>query len=180
MITVAGIIDQLCILERRIKENRISSRSEEEIAIIGKLLEQRGWLIKELSHILVHIIDNDRPAMFKKYKEYDKNVFTEQNDYLLDSIADLNMYNNKLWDLESIRRNKGYSDEQRLKAADEVAVFNKNRNDTIDAIDELITNALDISLYYQKLTMINLLEILDVEFNFRKCSFTILYNFYIP
>ena len=59
---------------------------------------------------------------------------------LLPLIQTLKEHNNKLWDLEDIRRNKSLSDEERLAAADEVSVYNKQRNDTIDLIDENISS----------------------------------------
>ncbi len=146
--TLGGIIDQLCILEQRIKVNRETARSEEELEVIDRLLEQRGWLIKELSSILVSIINWDRPATYKKYKNYDKTVHAEQDDYFLDLIADLNTYTKKLWSLEDARRNKELSDKERLEAADEVAVYNKKRNLTIDKLDEVLDNALKVSMLY--------------------------------
>jgi hypothetical protein len=46
-----------------------------------------------------------------------------------------------LWDLEDLRRDTSLPAKARLKAADDVAVMNKTRNDAIDTIDRIMLGA---------------------------------------
>lgn len=170
MLTVGDVIDKLSILEKRvdvknadleaIKAKQVESGLEEAayleaneeqknaaisiISVIRDLHEQRGWLLLSFAKIIQETYKNKHPGVFSKHKNYDPEVETQLSGYVLDSIHNLNGINNILWDLEDTRRNKTISDADRLKAADEVAIFNKRRNDVIDNIDGLITYSINL------------------------------------
>lgn len=137
MTTIGGLFDQLCILERRMKEYKYLAKDETE------LKKQRGWIIIEIARVLNDIVTNKRPATFSKNKLYDQDVTQIESDSLLVQIQELNNQTFYLWDLEDKRRDKTQKDEVRLSAADLVAVHNKRRNLAIDAIDEIIQKSLD-------------------------------------
>lgn len=170
MITVGDVIDKLSILEKRIdmkikslekiKKKQVDSGTEEKayleanqdeknevvssIATINDLNEQRGWLLLSFAKIIIETYEGKHPGVFLKHKNYDSEVATELSIYLLDSINNLSAINNILWELEDTRRDKSIKDAERLKAADDVAVFNKRRNDVIDHIDNLITYSINL------------------------------------
>lgn len=140
METVGSIIDKLCIIERRIIE--LKSKSEPYYF----LYEQQGWLFKSLGEVIEQSYNSKKPFVFKKNKVYDKGTELDKNISFLEAINKLNEYNNKLWDLEDIRRDKEqFSDDERLKAADQVSIYNKLRNDSIDCIDQNIERAARVS-----------------------------------
>ncbi|MBW1713917.1 MAG: DUF4254 domain-containing protein [Deltaproteobacteria bacterium] len=61
----------------------------------------------------------------------------------LGSLADkLTIANIRLWHLEDKRRNRSLADEERLAAADAVAVVNSQRNALIDELDRFLEEAL--------------------------------------
>lgn len=61
----------------------------------------------------------------------------------LGSLVDkLTIANVRLWHLEEKRRDLSLPDSERLKAADAVAVVNSERNNLVDEIDHLASEAL--------------------------------------
>ena len=135
MNTVGNIIDQISILEQRI---RVKTEKKENIE---GLYEQMGWLFKEMGEQLARAFAGNRPFVFAKNKVYDSEVKIEDNMTFLEAIYTLNQMNQKLWALEDIRRDLTLSDKERLAAADSVSVHNKIRNDAIDRIDTSIKRA---------------------------------------
>jgi len=132
MDTVGNLLDRLCILERRM----IETRDED---VFNDLKQQRHWMFFALGKMLVSISEGNRPAMFKKHKQYDKDVQGEEIIYFVEALKELQYRNNCLWDLEDKRRNLSLSNNERLKAADEISIQNKLRNDSIDRIDSIIS-----------------------------------------
>ena len=136
MDTVGSLIDKMSIAEKRISVTADAS-------VVYEIKQQLGWMLLEIAHNIIDGYSGSRPLMFKKHKVYDKDVKSFENmgvTGLLPLIQTLKEHNNKLWELEDTRRNKSLSDEERLAAADEVSVYNKKRNDTIDLIDENINS----------------------------------------
>lgn len=133
--TFGSIIDKIAILEKR-------RQCICDIDIRRELKKQMGWLLLDLAKIILEGYENKRPLTFKKFKIYDKNTSKDRSD-LLSLISESRNTNRELWKLEDIRRNKSYADEERLEAADEVATYNKLRNDTIDLIDEVVEDAIN-------------------------------------
>lgn len=135
METFGSILDKITILERRIKELR--KRDEGYY----HLYNQYGWLFKSLGDHLTECFSGRKPFTFDKHKIYDKEISVENELNFLSVINLLNECNNKLWDLEDIRRDKSLTDNERLEAADKVSEYNKLRNDCIDRIDQYIEKA---------------------------------------
>jgi len=57
-------------------------------------------------------------------------------------IDKLTIANIRLWHLEDIRRDLSLSDKERLKACDQISVVNKQRNNLIDEIDNIINESI--------------------------------------
>lgn len=134
MDTVGSLIDKITIAEKRLENT-------EDVSVIFDLKQQMGWMLLELAHSIIDGYSGNRPLSFKKHKIYDKSVkdFESQAIFgIIDHIKNLKSYNNKLWELEDIRRDLSLTDSERLAAADEVSVYNKKRNDCMDNIDSVI------------------------------------------
>lgn len=141
METFGSISDKIIILERRIKELKKEDKS------YYHLYNQYGWLLKTLGDYLTETFEGKRPFTFEKNKSYDQDINIDGELTLIESLEKLYLCNNKLWDLEDKRRDKSLSDEERLKAADDVSSFNKMRNESIDQIDRNIKKAASCSHY---------------------------------
>jgi len=117
----------------------LKDKVTEFVALNGQI----GWCVIEVSKIISEGVKNERPLQFSKFKEYDKDVNTSKHRDLISAMTMLRAKNRDLWNLEDIRRNKALSNEERLDAADQVAIENKTRNDLIDQLDELIIYYID-------------------------------------
>ena len=166
MDTVGSVLDKICILEKRMEvikakfieehKEELNSRdladanhlnlkrhAEKMIeAELKPLKQQMGWLIYDMARTILEGYSNTRPLTFKKFKIYDSIIKKDKDTDLINAIAELREHNRNLWALEDERRDKRVTDEHRLKAADEVSVQNKKRNDTIDIIDEIVEDAI--------------------------------------
>jgi len=61
----------------------------------------------------------------------------------LGSLIDkLTIANTRLWHLEDERRNRSLPDKDRLAACDKVSIVNRQRNDLIDEINQLFSDAI--------------------------------------
>ena len=140
MTTVGEILDKLTILYKR----RQVFKEQKKLANINDLNIQESYLLISLAEIIIKITEKDHPGILKKHKIYDSEVKNESLDNLLDLIQLLQSSNEQLLMLEDIRRDKSKSDEERLKAADDVSIYNKIRNNTIDNIDQYIVDKLKL------------------------------------
>lgn len=142
--TVGGLIDKICINEKRID---FLSAEEKDLnkEVINDLKRQIGWMLLDMARVIVEGREGKRPLQFKKNKIYDKNVVKEDVGYdFINLLAELREHNRNLWELEDERRDKSLPDDQRLKAADEISKQNKLRNGTIDLIDEFVAECLGL------------------------------------
>lgn len=142
MTTCGEILDKLTILYKR-KEVLVEAKKYDNIP---NLVKQEAYLLESLAKTIIKIKNKKHPGSFKKYKIYDENTKAEVADSLILLIEKLKLYNETLWQLEDKRRDKTKSDAERLAACDEVSIYNKMRNDTIDNIDEYIKNSLNLIL----------------------------------
>lgn len=131
MDTFGSVIDKITILEKRM------SKTENEDSLY-ELRKQMSLLFKELISISSKNIDGSRPTMFKKHKQYDSDVSIDGETSLIDLIYDLKNINSNLWEIEDKRRDTSLEDSERLSFADQVSIYNKKRNDSIDRIDEIL------------------------------------------
>jgi len=137
METIGSVFDKISILSKR--------REVMQGEGYEKISDQLSYLIKDIAQIIDASIKKERPWAIPKLKQYDKSTKIEKNYNLISLIAELDALNRNLWELEDERRDvDNVSDEDRLEAADQISVFNKKRNDAIDAIDELIASYFEV------------------------------------
>lgn len=111
-------------------------------AVETNLKQQNGWLLNSIAESIIDTKAGKKPGIFAKHKQYDKNVDKPNSDNLIELIYSLYLRHCELWDLEDIRRDKRNTDKSRLQAADKVSVTNKQRNDLVERIDEIVDYSL--------------------------------------
>ena len=138
MDTLGSLVDKITIAQQR-------SKYINDDAVKFELETQVGWMLLEIAHIIIDGFAGNRPLTFKKNKLYDTDVkdFTEPN--LIELMNALKTQNEKLWNLEDIRRNRSMLDEVRLEACDDVSIENKKRNDLIDKIDAHVDRCIKLA-----------------------------------
>ena len=118
--------------------------------ILEDIKKQKGWLLYELSKIIYEFVNKKQPLYLKKNKLYNKYDKIEKNESIIENIYNLDEQNEVLWFLENERRNKELSDQERLRAADNVSYHNQLRNNYIDNLNMLFESFLSSVKDYQK------------------------------
>lgn len=136
--TFGYYLDTLIINEVR----RQKLEGELSTSVKENLKKQNGWLLNSIAEAIIDTRAGEKPGIFAKHKQYDKNVKKDRGDNLIELIYTLYLRHCSLWDLEDIRRDKNNTDKSRLEAADKVSVVNKQRNDLVERIDEVVNNSL--------------------------------------
>ena len=114
-------------------------------AVETNLRQQNGWLLNSIAESIIDTKAGKKPGIFAKHKQYDKDVQKNNSDNLIELIYSLYIRHCELWDLEDIRRDKRNTDKCRLDAADIVSVVNKQRNDLVERIDEVVDYSLKMA-----------------------------------
>ena len=114
-------------------------------AVETNLRQQNGWLLNSIAESIIDTKAGKKPGIFAKHKQYDKDVQKNNSDNLIELIYSLYIRHCELWDLEDIRRDKRNTDKGRLDAADKVSVVNKQRNDLVERIDEVVDDSLKMA-----------------------------------
>lgn len=138
--TIGSLIDKLCIC--KIREYKASQYGRPDI--LKGAMEQSKALKSELNELFDSII-NGRVEVIeeKKLKMYRNEKDIGENNYSLATlINDLFAANLRLWDLEDTRRDKEVGDTDRLKACNDVSIWNQKRNKAVDDINELIAKSI--------------------------------------
>ena len=136
--TVGNLLDLLIINE--VRKEKMADDLDPDVN--RDLRKQNGFYLREIGKYLIEIADGERPGVFAKHKNYDKEISEPFNGNLIDILYRLYQRHSELWDLEDVRRDKDNSDEVRLEAADRVSVVNKKRNDLVEQVDREINNNL--------------------------------------
>ena len=136
--TVGYLLDLFVINEVR-KEKLVAQLDGD---VKNDLNRQNGYLLREIGRYILEISENERPAVFAKHKNYDKEVVEPETENLMEIIHRLYQRHTDLWELEDIRRDQSTDDHMRLAAADKVSVVNKKRNDLVEMIDNIINYSL--------------------------------------
>ena len=131
MDTFGSLMDKISIAEKRLTV-------VEDFQIKFDLETQIGWMLLDMANLIIDGFRLERPLTFKKHKVYDAEVKEFSEAGLLGLIQVLKEHNETLWGLEDVRRDTNLLPEVRLEACDDVSIYNKRRNDTIDKIDELV------------------------------------------
>ena len=136
--TAGYLLDLLIINE--VRKEKLVAKLDNDVK--NDLNKQNGHLLREIGRYLLEISEGQRPGVFAKHKNYDKEVVEPEIENLIEVIYKLYQRHIELWELEDIRRDKSTDDHVRLSAADKVSVVNKKRNDLVEMIDNIINYSL--------------------------------------
>ena len=139
--TVGYLLDLLIINE--VRKEKLAAEGSENVKV--DLNRQNGHLLREIGRYLLEISEGQRPGVFAKHKNYDKEIVEPEAENLIEVIYKLYQRHTELWELEDTRRDKSTDDHVRLAAADKVSVVNKKRNDLVEQLDKNINDSLQTS-----------------------------------
>ena len=138
--TVGYLLDLLIINE--VRKEKLAAKLDDNVKI--DLNKQNGHLLREIGRYLLEISEGQRPGVFAKHKNYDKEVVEPETENLIEIIYKLYQRHIELWELEDLRRDRTHNDKVRLAAADQVSKVNKKRNDLVEQVDKIINRDLMI------------------------------------
>ena len=139
--TVGYLLDLLIINE--VRKEKLAAELDENVKV--DLNRQNGHLLREIGRYLLEISEGQRPGVFAKNKNYDKEVVEPETENLIEVIYKLYRRHIELWELEDLRRDRARNDKVRLAAADQVSKVNKKRNDLVEQVDKIIDNNLKMT-----------------------------------
>ena len=145
--TVGYLLDLLIINE--VRKEKLAAEGSENVKV--DLNRQNGHLLREIGRYLLEISEGQRPGVFAKHKNYDKEVVEPETENLIEVIYKLYRSHIELWELEDLRRDRAHNDKVRLAAADQVSKVNKKRNDLVEQVDKIIDNNLKMTKLWGKL-----------------------------
>jgi len=133
METLGSLVDKFSITKLRLNAMRDKNVEETKINLVNQQAEN---LKTEIDSFLVHAINGEVQIEEPKFKFYkNENASGEKHINLSSSIERLFEANHTLWNLEDKRRDPSYSDKQIREICDDVAKYNRIRNDMIDEIN---------------------------------------------
>ena len=145
--TLGSLYDKLSITKARfdaIAKRMQGQNSKEDleklVVISANVRQQRQELYREIQEFEAQALGGNKPIKLEepKYKIYQGESSSGVGfDDLEDAIFHLERMNRTLWDLEDARRDKTKNDKEVRDICDEVAKFNRLRNDTVDEINRL-------------------------------------------
>ena len=145
--TVGYLLDLLIINE--VRKEKLAAEGSENVKV--DLNRQNGHLLREIGRYLLEISEGQRPGVFAKHKNYDKEVVEPETENFIEVIYKLYRRHVELWELEDIRRDRVSNDKVRLAAADQVSVINKKRNDLVEQVDKIIDSDLKMTKHWGNL-----------------------------
>ena len=145
--TVGYLLDLLIINE--VRKEKLATELEDDVKI--DLNKQNGHLLREIGRYLLEISEGQRPGVFAKHKNYDKEVVEPETENFIEVIYKFYRRHVELWELEDIRRDRTSHDKVRLAAADQVSVINKKRNDLVEQVDKIINSDLKMTKHWGNL-----------------------------
>jgi hypothetical protein len=135
METLGSLLDKLSI--ENIRLSKLAERGDSEMneQVRRKLESLKG----EINGFLALAVAGEIPLEEPKHKFYKGerpagDVFTA----IADAISRLIEANITLWHLEDRRRDKSLGDKERLAVCDDVATWNRVRNDAMDAVNRIL------------------------------------------
>jgi len=141
METLGDLTDRISIANIRYLKLKEENHSQEKIDMVAKQINALSVAITEHLYMAKNgNIELEAPKV-KIYHHEEASGATASS--LGEAMMQLTEANLKLWNLEDFRRDKTNSDEERLKACDEVSVWNRKRNDCMDLINNILTTTLE-------------------------------------
>jgi hypothetical protein len=134
----------LCIRAYSIISKKSPTETKEQIEERHKLADlvvaQRNDIQNEIKDFTILAEQGRAKLQEPKYKTYKGEVSSGLKfDNIDEARRNLFETNQILWDLEDLRRDKTKSDAEIRKICDDVAKYNRIRNDTIDEINTLFS-----------------------------------------
>jgi hypothetical protein len=134
METFGSLLDKLSI-----ETIRLSKLDESSAEVVSGVSSKINILKAEIDDYIIAAVAKKVPIEDPKFKiyKYEKpagDVFGGIGD----AVARLFEANLKLWNLEDVRRDKSVADKDRLAACDDVARWNRVRNDAMDSINNML------------------------------------------
>jgi predicted DNA-binding ribbon-helix-helix protein len=138
METLGSLMDKLSIETIRLQKTKLSEVPEEMIKNIQNKVEN---LKSEIDSYIVEAIRGNVPLEEPKFKFYkNEKPAGDKFNTISEAMARLVEANYTLWNMEDKRRDKqNFTDAERLACADEIATWNRIRNDSMDAINAKLT-----------------------------------------
>ncbi len=144
--TLGSLIDKISI--GKIRESKIASKVTDNPQsavdtstkrLLFSIIATNKALEDELDELVAQSISGAVKTLTEPKNKlyYDASIKLDDEKTIGSYISDLFEANQKLWELEDMRRDKSFSDDVRLRASDMVADFNQKRNLNIDKINEL-------------------------------------------
>ena len=151
--TLGSLYDKLSISKIRCEtivnkkaEYILANEFEKWSELASKIAMQRDDLHKEI----IDFIESAKHGEIKILEEPKYKIYQGENssgvgfDDLEDAVFHLAKMNKTLWDLEDSRRDKTKSDKEVRAICDDVAKFNRLRNDTMDEINRLFNEQVKV------------------------------------
>jgi hypothetical protein len=136
METLGSLIDKLTIEKIRCEKMKGSSVSYETLVGVERKVVDLQSEINSYLTLAVRGEVNLEDPKFKFYKN--ENASGDVFSGVAEAISRLAEANYTLWNLEDKRRDKTIGDEERLRVCDDVAKWNRIRNDSMDSINKLL------------------------------------------
>jgi len=151
METLGSLIDKFSISALRLNNTKLrlnDSKKDEEKKELYKLIDnvliQKQNLQEEIDSYLYSAIKGDVKLEEPKYKIYKgEKPSDEKFNKIGEAINNLFKANAILWSLEDIRRDKTKTDAEIRVVCDDVAKYNRIRNDTMDEINKIISELIN-------------------------------------
>ena len=135
METLGSLLDKLSI--ENIRLSKLAERGDAELLepVRRKLENLKGEINGHLALAIAGEIPIEEPKhKFYKGERPAGDIFTA----IADAISRLFEANITLWNLEDRRRDKSLPDTVRLAICDDVATWNRVRNDAMDAVNRML------------------------------------------
>lgn len=136
METLGSLVDKFSIAMLRLQH----TKSE----MLGAIENQKNDLKNEIDGYLQMALNGSVRLQEPKFKNYKgENASGIKFDKLGDAIESLFKANSTLWNLEDERRDKTKSDSEIRIICEDVAKFNRIRNDSMDEINQIIVRLIN-------------------------------------
>jgi len=134
--TLGSLIDKFAIASLRLEHSKPEMVKAVEL--------QKNDLKKEIDEYLSLAIDGSVRLLEPKYKAYKgENASDVKFSNMGEAIESLFKSNSMLWNLEDERRDKSRTDAEIRVICDDVAKFNRIRNDSMDEINKLLNGLIN-------------------------------------
>ena len=139
METIGSLLDKLSICKIKIEKLK-----ETNNPMLASVELQRDNLVSEINELLGKVVAGIVPAEEPKHKFYaHENASGNVSAGFAEATLKLFETNYTLWNLEDKRRDKNLQDAEVRVICDDIAKYNRLRNDTMDEINRIIAKKIN-------------------------------------